>query len=204
MILLNTDNFFSEDTSSKTTTTKDNLLYMDNYRDNSIDNDEFTSKYGTNYETIIPSLSEYNKNNYQAYNKVLFDNYSSSSYNINKENNNKNEGGRSMSDVNWQEKYFDKLDDNMKEINQNFKNTENRISEMINKHIEYSTHLDKQRHEENINLNNKIDSSIRDISSKIDSTNDNINATNKWIIGLVITTILGVVSIVVAALTAIL
>lgn len=123
-------------------------------------------------------------------------NFNKELYNKGKENENKKEG-EDMSNTNWQEKYFDSLDENIKEIKQGFTNTENRISEMVNKHIDYSTHLDKQRHEENLRLNKKIDDSVHAITSQLDST-------NKWIIGLVITTIIGIVGIVIAALSAIL
>lgn len=106
-----------------------------------------------------------------------------------------NNGGGEMSDVNWQEKYLDSLNSSIKEIKEGLVSTENRISDTINKYIEYSTHLDKQRHEELLNLNNKIDNSIDKINDKIDNT-------NKWLIGLVITTILGIAAMVLTAIFA--
>lgn len=87
--------------------------------------------------------------------------------------------------MDWQEKYIDKLDQNINEMKQSLRDTENRISEMINKHIEYTTHLDKERHDEILKINEKIDNSIDSINNKIDST-------NKWLIGLIITTILAI------------
>ncbi|WP_434565123.1 hypothetical protein PQ689_03095 [Thermoanaerobacterium thermosaccharolyticum] len=85
--------------------------------------------------------------------------------------------------MDWQEKYIDKLDQNINEMKQGLRDTENRISEMINKHIEYTTHLDKERHDEILKINDLIES----INNKIDST-------NKWIIGLIITTIVAIAS----------
>lgn len=113
--------------------------------------------------------------NYDDLFAKYFSNYVYSSYKKTYDDNNKDyKGGVNMSEVNWQDKYLTSLDNNVKEINQNLINTENRISDMINKQIINSTHLDKQRHEEVLSINTKIDT------------------TNKWIIGLVITTIIGV------------
>lgn len=103
-------------------------------------------------------------------------------------------GGDTMSEVNWQEKYLDSLDSNIKEIKDGLVQTEGRISDIVSKHIEYSTHLDKQRHDEYLNINNKIDSSLASINDKIDST-------NKWIIGLIFTTILSIAALVLTAIS---
>lgn len=118
-------------------------------------------------------------------------------YNESKKNSkDESKGDEDMNNVNWQEKYLDNLDNNMREINENLSNTEARISEMINKHIDNSIHLDKQRHEENLKLNDKIDKSISDISSEFKTT-------NKWIVGLAVSTIISVGALVITAITAI-
>lgn len=196
ILLFNNENLQKNDSSQKTSnTTTGNLIDMDEYRTSAKQYNEYTSKATSKFSNV----EFVTKENF----KFFFDNYLHSSYNSSVEDNH-HKGGQGMNDVNWQEKYLDNLDSNLKEINQNFTNTENRISEMINKHIEYSSHLDKQRHDEILNLNNKIDSSISEISANIESTNAKIEDTNKWIIGLVITTILGIVGIVIAALSTIL
>jgi hypothetical protein len=186
---MNTNRTSQVTTSSKNTTTTNNVV---DFPESRIIDRTNQSNYTTKDDAQFTSQELL----FHIYQNSSIYNSRNQSYNKNKDNKDNSKGGRSMSDINWQDKYLNNLDDSVKEINKNLINTENRISEMINKHIEYSTHLDKQRHEENLNLNNKIDTSINDISSKIDST-------NKWIIGLVITTIIGVISIVVAALSAI-
>lgn len=179
-------NLFDETSSTlKDPTTTGNLSHLNDYKDD-------TRSTSRKYDFKQPDKKYDQDLIFLLLQDFLVYNSKEKVYNEHKEN---KEGGVSMSDINWQDKYLSNLDNNLKEINQNLTNTENRISEMINKHIEYSTHLDKQRHEENLNLNNKIDKSISEINS-------NISSTNKWIIGLVITTIIGIAAIVVATLTA--
>lgn len=166
---MDTNTIFNNPTiEDKTTTTNRDVTYLDDYR-TTPNPGEVARPY------IDQALLAKNLKNYYVYNSNI------KSYDYSKNT----KGGDDMSEINWQDKYLTSLDSSVKEINQSLTNTENRISEMINKHIANSTHLDKQRHEESLNLNGKIDKSIGDINSKID-------ATNKWIIGLVITTIVGV------------
>lgn len=95
--------------------------------------------------------------------------------------------------MDWQEKYIEKVDQSISEIKQGLRDTENRISEMINKHIEYNTHLDEERHSEILKVNEKLDQSIESINNKIDGA-------NKWIIGLVITAMTAIAAMVLSIL----
>lgn len=166
------------------TETKSNLRDIEDYRNTPSSQSIKYKKEDEDSITLSSALDN------PIYEKWLHT-FASKGYNIDKEE------GENVSNTNWEEKYLDSLDKNMREIKQGFTDTENRISEMVNKQIEHSNHLDKQRHEENQNLNKKIDNSVNAITSEL-------RATNKWIIGLVITTIIGIVGIVIAALTAIL
>lgn len=143
------------------TTTPNNVTDFNEYKTKTKPNklDTRVNTFNSNYDLFTKYFSDYV---YSSYKKGY--DYDSKS----------DKGGVNMSEVNWQDKYLTSLDNNVKEINQNLINTENRISDMINKQILNSTHLDKQRHEEVLSINTKIDT------------------TNKWIIGLVITTIIGV------------
>jgi len=105
-------------------------------------------------------------------------------------------GDEKMSDLNWQEKYFDNLNNNLREIKSDITNMENRVSEMISKHIENANHLDKQRHDEILSLNKKIDDAVTNI-------NNNSNSTNRWIIGLGITIILGISAMIITFITSV-
>lgn len=153
-----------------------------------------TQTFRDSITTKLPNtMSNFYSDEFSAFSEKCISQLYDLSYNMyqdgHKYNTSDYEVGENMSNINWQEKYIENLNDNIKEIKEGFINTENRIADMINKHIEYSTHLDNQRHDELLNLNNKIDSSIDSINEKIDST-------NKWIIGLAISTILGIAAMV--------
>lgn len=111
------------------------------------------------------------------------------------------EGGDNMD---WQEKYIDKLDKDVDDIKSEIKNIESKIDyrldkavsemrEIVNQTLAELRDRDNQRHLEIIELQKKIDNNI-------DSINNQFKEDRKWIIGLVITTIIGIAAMVITVI----
>lgn len=96
------------------------------------------------------------------------------------------EGG---SQVDWQEKYLDKLDRDVGDIKQSLRATEERIASMVSQTLGEMRDRDNQRHAE-----------VQTIRSDIQAIRSDNEETRRWIIGMAIATILGVAAMVVAVM----
>jgi hypothetical protein len=106
-------------------------------------------------------------------------------------------GGGNMD---WQEKYIDKLDRDLGEIKSSLRATEERIAGMVetsvntlnqtvNQTLGEMRDRDNQRHQEFINISNKLDTINSNVSEKLGSQ-------TKWVTRLVISTIVGIAAII--------
>lgn len=102
--------------------------------------------------------------------------------------------------MDWQEKYLDKLDQNITEMKQSLRDTENRIAQMINQTLSEIRDRDNQRHQEFLHINQKVDYFTNSVDKKIDEIRKEIKEDRKWIIGIAVTTILGVAAMVITVL----
>ncbi|MCL5935353.1 MAG: hypothetical protein M1543_02525 [Firmicutes bacterium] len=92
-------------------------------------------------------------------------------------------------DMNWQQKYFDNLELHIKDMKDELRHSEERISVVVREAMLKVYHQSDQRHREYLNVNKRMD----DMMSIIDKKQDD---QNKWILRTAIAIILGVSSIV--------
>ena len=109
-------------------------------------------------------------------------------------------------EMEWQEKYIDKLNQDvsdirtetrgirseMRDMRQELKTEIREMRQEINATLDRALaemrDRDNQRHQELLAIQNKIDANVAGLKKEI-------NSTNKWVIGLVVTTIIGIVTI---------
>ncbi|WDU84244.1 hypothetical protein [Caloramator sp. Dgby_cultured_2] len=101
------------------------------------------------------------------------------------------EGGENMD---WQEKYIEKLNQDVSEIKNDIKNLENKIDEKLDRVLTEFRDRDNQRHLEIIELHKKIDNNI-------DNIHKELKEDKKWLIGLVITNIFGMIATIIGIVT---
>jgi len=82
--------------------------------------------------------------------------------------------------MDWQEKYFDKLDRDIGDIKNSLRTTEERIAQMVNQTLSEMRGRDNQRHQEYLSIK------------------DDIASTRRWIIGIVISIFIGIAGLVFA------
>lgn len=104
--------------------------------------------------------------------------------------------------MDWHEKYLDKLDKDIAEMKSSLRDTENRIAQMINQTLSEMRDRDNQRHQEFLAINTKLDQKVDSIEQKIDKVRNEIKEDRKWIIGIAITTIIGIAAMVITVFTA--
>lgn len=90
--------------------------------------------------------------------------------------------GKEGPNMDWQEKYFDQLEKNISEIKESFRHTEQHITQIVNQALDELRDRDNQRHSE-----------IREIKDRLD-------AERRWIMGIAITVILSVATMVLTAI----
>lgn len=95
--------------------------------------------------------------------------------------------------VDWQEKYIDKVDRDLSEIKSSLIDTEKHIERMINNTLTEIRDRDNQRHLETLAVNKRLDESSSEIRSELKTT-------NRWIIGLAITSIAAIAGIAISVL----
>ena len=106
---------------------------------------------------------------------------------------------RSDDEMEWQEKYIDKLNQDVSDIKSDMRamrqelKTEIRemrqeINATLDRALTEMRDRDNQRHQEILTMQTKIDENVAGLKTEISST-------NKWVIGLVVTTIIGIVTI---------
>ena len=113
---------------------------------------------------------------------------------------------RSDDEMEWQEKYIDKLNQDvsdirtemqgirseMRDMRQELKTEIREMRQEINATLDRALaemrDRDNQRHQEILTMQTKIDENVAGLKTEISST-------NKWVIGLVVTTIIGIVTI---------
>ncbi|WP_141265547.1 MULTISPECIES: DUF1515 family protein [Neomoorella] len=91
--------------------------------------------------------------------------------------------------VDWQEKYLDKLDRDIGEIKQSLQATEERIAAMVSQTLGEIRDRDNQRHAE-----------VQTIRADMQAIRSDNEETRRWIIGMAIATILGIAAMVVTVL----
>lgn len=91
--------------------------------------------------------------------------------------------------MDWQQKYFDNLELHIKDIKDELRQSEDRISKSIREAMQKVYLQSDQRHREYQNVNARID----DMMAKIDKKQDD---QNKWILRTAIAIIIGVASMV--------
>lgn len=115
--------------------------------------------------------------------------------------------GEEAAPLDWQEKYIDRLANDIQDIKSSLHSTEERIEASINRMLEELRDRDNQRHKELLAVNERIDKNVSDLANEIRSTNERIDknvsdlrneiqSTNRWIIALVITTIAAIAGMV--------
>ncbi|GAV24762.1 hypothetical protein ciss_06950 [Carboxydothermus islandicus] len=102
--------------------------------------------------------------------------------------------------MDWQEKYLDKLDRDISDMKASLRATEERVAQMISQTLSEIRDRDNQRHQEFLAINQKIDSINSTIDQKIDSMNSKIDQSNKFIITMAVTTIIGIATMVITVL----
>lgn len=106
------------------------------------------------------------------------------------------EGGDHMAEVNWQDRYLQTLEADVREIKADFRAMRSEvksdiaqfkddIATLIKQSMDQLHHLDTQRRED-----------ISEARKEIASIRESVEATNKWIVGLVITTIAAIAAMV--------
>ena len=96
------------------------------------------------------------------------------------------EGGGQMD---WQTEYVKELKNDIREIKQEMGTTKKEISDIVNTAMSNIQHLDKQRHDEYLETNRRLDSFITSTGNKMDTL-------KYWVVG----TGLGVITLVLAIL----
>ncbi|MFZ5652676.1 MAG: hypothetical protein ACOY4I_17725 [Bacillota bacterium] len=91
--------------------------------------------------------------------------------------------------MDWQQKYFDNLEIQIREIKDELRQTENRVSVHIREAMHKIYLQTDQRHREYINVNERIDELI----ARVDKRQDDLN---KWVLRASIAVLLGVASLV--------
>ena len=98
-------------------------------------------------------------------------------------------------EMEWQEKYIDKLNQDVTDIRSEIRGIRAEMKEMrqeiksdIQSMMAEMRDRDNQRHQEILTMQTKIDENVAGLKTEISST-------NKWVIGLVVTTIIGIVTI---------
>ncbi|MFZ5646253.1 MAG: hypothetical protein ACOY30_01370 [Bacillota bacterium] len=91
--------------------------------------------------------------------------------------------------VDWQQKYFDNLELQLKEIKDELRQNENRVSAHIREAMHKIYLLSNERHREYINVNERWDHLLARVDKKQDDQ-------NKWVLRTAIALILGVASLV--------
>ena len=98
-------------------------------------------------------------------------------------------------EMEWQEKYIDKLNQDVTDIRSEIRGIRAEMKEMrqeiksdIQSMMAEMRDRDNQRHQEILTMQTKIDENVAGLKTEISST-------NKWVIGLVMTTIIGIVTI---------
>jgi len=103
---------------------------------------------------------------------------------------NKTSGEREASEpMDWQQKYIDNLDLQIRDIKDEFRKSEDRISAAIRESMQKVYMQADQRHREYHNINARMDNMM----SKIDKKQDDLN---KWVMRMAITIIIGIASLV--------
>ena len=102
---------------------------------------------------------------------------------------------RSDDEMEWQAKYIDKLNQDVSDIRSEIRGIRAEMKEMrqeiksdIQSMMAEMRDRDNQRHQEILTMQTKIDENVAGLKTEISST-------NKWVIGLVVTTIIGIVTI---------
>lgn len=91
--------------------------------------------------------------------------------------------------VYWQQKYFDNLETDLKEIKEELRQTENRVSVHIREAMHKIYLNSDQRHREYMNVNARMD----ELMARVDKKQDELN---KWVLRTSIAVLLGVASLV--------
>ena len=106
---------------------------------------------------------------------------------------------RSDDDMDWQQEYISKLNQDVSDIKSDMRamrqelrtemsETRQEIKSDIQSMMAEMRDRDNQRHQEILTMQTKIDENVAGLKTEISST-------NKWVIGLVLTTIIGIVTI---------
>ncbi|HEY8362754.1 MAG: hypothetical protein L5655_09370 [Thermosediminibacteraceae bacterium] len=104
--------------------------------------------------------------------------------------------------MDWQEKYIDKLSSDINDIKNSLRDTENRIAQMIKQTLGEIRDRDNQRHQEFLAINAKLDQKIESIEQKIDIVRNEIKEDRKWIMGIALSTIIGIAAMVITVYVA--
>jgi len=95
--------------------------------------------------------------------------------------------------MDWQKKYFDKIDENISDIKSDLKHFESRISSIVEQGVSSNTqllsqiqHMDNQRHSELVNLRKESEKKYSDLTNKIEATHNRLLYVALAIAGLII------------------
>lgn len=106
------------------------------------------------------------------------------------------EGGDIMAEVNWQDRYLQALEADVREIKADFRAMRSEVKADIAQFKDDIANLIKQSMDQLHHLDNQRRDDIAQARKEIAAIRDSVDATNKWIIGLVITTIAAIAAMV--------
>jgi len=105
--------------------------------------------------------------------------------------------------MDWQEKYFDKLDRDISDMKNSLQATEDRIARMIENAMNEIRDRENQRQAEMRDRDNQRHQEMMEIRTSLDNLQKQIHEERKWVMGTNIAAISGIAAIVVAVLIAI-
>lgn len=108
----------------------------------------------------------------------------------------------------WEQRYFDNLECRIEEVKNEFMRMEKNVTDITAQNMANIRHLDKLRHEHLLSLGEKMDRTIgymnrelndmdKEIRNAVKSLENKMDNMNKWLIGLMMTMIFGIMGIVV-------
>jgi len=112
----------------------------------------------------------------------------------------------------WERRYFDNLERRIEEVKSEFTRMEDNITKITTQNMANIQHLDKLRHEHLLTLGEKMDRTVeymnrelagvdKEIRSAVKSLESKMDSMNRWLIGIMITVIFGVMGFVVKLFT---
>lgn len=102
----------------------------------------------------------------------------------------------------WQEKYLDKLGQDIADIKASSRASEERVSQMVSQMLGELRDRDNQRHAETLDLRKETSGLIESVHKDIHGLNDKIAENLKWSIGILVSSVIGVAAIIVTILVA--